>query len=60
MEPKEAEMKIAKLRNALVGLVGASTKEELEAMEIVMRNIPGVEQDKVNAINAIHVLLETI
>ena len=48
-----------KLREALVNLVGASTKEELKAMELVLRVTPGIEQDKIVMINAIHVLLET-
>ncbi|MFH1759809.1 MAG: hypothetical protein ABIA63_01785 [bacterium] len=48
-----------KLREALVNLVGASTKEELKAMELVLRATPGIEQDKIVMINAIHVLLET-
>ena len=49
-----------KLRNALADLVGASTKEELEAMEVAFRSAPGIEQDKIVAINAIHALLETV
>jgi len=49
-----------KLRKALADLVGASTKEELEAMEAVLRVTPGIEQDKIAAINAIHALLETV
>jgi len=48
-----------KLRQALADLVGASTKEELEAMEIALRATPGIEQDKIVAINAIHALIET-
>jgi len=49
-----------KLRKALADLVGASTKEELEAMEVTLRLLPGIERDKIVAINAIHTLLETI
>lgn len=49
-----------KLRKALADLVGASTKEELEAMEIIIRTTPGSEHDKAVAINAIHALLETV
>ena len=49
-----------KLRKALADLIGASTKEELEAMEVALRSMPGIEQDKIAAINAIHALLETI
>jgi hypothetical protein len=48
-----------KLRKALSDLVGATTKEELETMELVLRTTPGIEQDKIAAINAIHALLET-
>jgi len=48
-----------KLRDALAGLVGASTKEELEAMELALRSLPAPEVDKVAMINAIHVLIET-
>ena len=48
-----------KLRKALSDLVGASTREELEAMELALRLAPGIEQDKIAAINAIHALLET-
>jgi len=48
-----------KLRKALADMVGASTKEELEQMEFVLRSMPGIEQDKVVALNAIHALLET-
>lgn len=50
---------MAKLRKALADMVGASTKEELEQMELALRAMPGIEQDKVVAINAIHALLET-
>lgn len=49
---------MAKLKSALIGLVGASTKEDLEAMELAMRSAPIPEADKVAAINAIHALLE--
>ena len=48
-----------KLRKALADMVGASTKEELEEMELALRAIPGLEQYKIVAINAIHALLET-
>ena len=48
-----------KLRDALVGLVGASTKKELEEMEFVLRSLPAPEADKVAMINAIHALIET-
>ena len=54
---REAEARIERLRKALAGLIGAETKEELEAMEMVMRSVPGIEADKIAAINAIHALL---
>jgi len=34
--------------------VGASTKEDLEAMELALRAAPSIEQDKIVAINAIY------
>jgi hypothetical protein len=60
---RAAEETIAKLRSALVGLVGADGKEELEGMEAMIRtmsamgSIPG--KDAAATINAIHALLET-
>ena len=57
---REAEAKILKLRKALIGMVGAESKEELEQMEAVMRMTPAPDVDKAVAINAIHALLETI
>lgn len=57
---RDAEAKISKLQNALSALVGASTKDELEAMEAAFRSIPGIEADKIAAINAIHALLEVV
>ena len=56
---REAEDKIVKLRSALSGLVGASEKGELEKLEAILRSVPGIEQDKIDAINAIHALIET-
>jgi hypothetical protein len=56
---REAEAKIARLRRALVGLIGAETRDELEQMEAVMRLVPAPDADKAVSINAIHVLLET-
>ena len=55
------EEKIKKLREALVELIGAETKEELEAMEAMMRTqiLPAPNKDIIKAINAIHTLLET-
>lgn len=55
---REAEKKIAKLRAALVGLVGASDRDELKRMEVVLRMAPAPMADKVAAIDAIHALIE--
>ena len=49
-----------KLRKALVGLVGVDSKEELEQMEALFRLAQIPDTDKMNMINAIHVLLETL
>jgi len=52
---------VAKLRAALVGLVGVDTREELEQMEAVMRLAKGVpDEDRANMINAIHALRDTL
>lgn len=55
-----AENTIQMLRSALVGLVGADTVEELNAMKSAMRVVPAPEADKVVTINAIHALLATL
>jgi len=55
---RKAEETIVKLRTALVGLVGASGKDELEKMEILIRTAPIADADKVGMLNAIHVLIE--
>ena len=57
---RKAEATIFKLRAALVGLIGASKKDELEAMEFSMRSMPAPDADKAVSINAIHALIETI
>ncbi len=57
---RQAEATIKKLRAALAGLIGASTKEELEQLEVGVRLMPGVEADKIAALNGIHALLETV
>jgi len=56
----EAEIKISKLKSALVGLIGASERGELEQMEVAIRLIPAPEEDKIKTINAIHILLEML
>jgi len=57
---REAESRIERLRKALSELIGAETKEELEAMEAAMRMMPGIEADKIAGINAIHALLSEV
>ncbi len=56
---EKAERDREVLRTALVGLVGASTQDELEAMEAVIRLTPQPAQDKAVAIDAIHALIAT-
>lgn len=55
-----AEDKQALLRAALVGLVGADGREELEAMEVTIRTLPAPATDKAVTIDAIHALLATL
>ena len=56
---REAEQKIKLLRAALIGLIGAGKNDELEKMELILRSTPGIEQDKITAINAIHAIIQT-
>lgn len=58
-QPDEAEAKIFKLRDALIGLVGAATKKELTGMELFLRSSQAPSTDIIAAINAVHILLET-
>lgn len=48
--------RLEKLKGALRGLIGASTIEELEAVELGCRVLPGPDRDRVVALNAIHAL----
>lgn len=57
---RQAEVTISKLRGALQGLVGASSKAELEGMELFMRTVKAPESDTVASLNAIHALLDLI
>jgi len=57
---REAEKTIFKLRSALVGMVGADSVEELNAMEILIRSAPAPASDMIVAVNAIDVLRETL
>ena len=56
---REAERKIEVLRTALIGMIGAGTKEELAQMELAIGMLPAPEQDKAVSINAIHALIAT-
>lgn len=47
-----------KLREALIGLVGASEQDELDAMEAVIRATPAAAEDKAALLDAIHALKE--
>ena len=58
---RKAESQIAKLRAALIGLVGDGDKETLQTMKdaiSLMTNVP--TEDKINTMNAIDALLETM
>lgn len=56
---RELEAKYAKVRTALIGLVGVETKEELDGMEAAIRLLPVPDVDRMNTINAITALRET-
>lgn len=49
-----------KLKTALEKLIGASSKEELEAMKTELNRLPISENDRLNMIYAIDTLLELI
>jgi hypothetical protein len=56
---RKAEERIAKLRCALIGLVGSSDPVELGSMEAMIRTVPDSVVEKAAAINAIRVLIDT-
>ncbi len=58
-ENRELHRQRDMLRAALVGLVGVDGREELEAMEGVMRLMPAPAADKAATIDAIHALITT-
>lgn len=51
---------VERLTKALIGLVGASTREELESMEAFLRVTPAPAEDKAASIDAIHALLAAL
>lgn len=57
---RKLELDNGKLRQALVGLVGADTKAELAGMEAALRMLPVPDEDRMNTINAIHALRDTL
>lgn len=57
---RKAEEKIAKLRRALIGLVGAEDPDKLRQMELMLSTLPVPDSDRLASINAIHALLETM
>lgn len=48
------------LRSALVRLVGADSREELEQMELALRTMPAPPQDKADALGGVQALLMTL
>ena len=56
---EQLEADNAKLRKALIGLVGAEKTEELAQMEHAIRMLPAPDEDKANTINAIHAIRDT-
>lgn len=56
---RQAEATIEKLRSALIGLVGAGEKDELETMEATLRMMPIPDVDRMATINAIRAIIET-
>lgn len=57
---RKLESDNAKLRKALIGLVGATDLKELETMEAAIRVLPLPDEDRMNSINAIHALRDTV
>ena len=57
---RKLQLERDQLRRALVGLVGADTLDELDAMEAGMRVLPVPEEDRVSTLNAIQALRDTI
>lgn len=57
---RKAEADRDKLRRALAGLVGVETERELETMEVTIRMMQIPDVDRMNLINAITALLDTM
>jgi hypothetical protein len=56
---RQLEADNAKLRKALIGLVGAEKPEELAQMEHAIRMLPAPDADKASTINALHAIRDT-
>jgi len=56
----KAERDCELLRSALGGLVGASSREDLEQMELFIRSTPAPAEDRAASIDAIHALMKTL
>lgn len=57
---RKLEENNAKLRKALIGLVGVETEDELKNMEAMIRAAPIPDVDKMVTINAITALIDTL
>ena len=57
---RKAEETITKLRQALIGLIGVETPEELRQMEAALRLAPAPDADVAVMINGIRAFLETM
>lgn len=57
---RAAETTIRKMRAALVGLLGVDGRTNLQEMELIISSGRATARDKALAIDAIHVLLETL
>jgi len=50
------EVRLQRLKQALEGLIGGATREELAAIEVGARMLPAAAQDRAVALDAIHAL----
>ena len=57
---RKLEVDKALLRKALIGLVGVETIPELKAMEAQLRLLPIPDVDRMNTINAVTALINTM
>jgi len=57
-QPFELQARIKRLFDALAGFAGVSSLEDLEQLELGVRVLPAAQEDKINALNAVHALRE--